>query len=405
MKIAFVSGLYPPAYTGGAEIVLQTLVEGVRDQGHEVLVLTTKEGGDIVRESVNGIPVIRVPIKNMYWHGRRDRPGMVKRAIWHALDSANISMLSIARRILREERPDALNVHTTAGWSAGVLAVGRSLGIPTVQVLHDWSFLCPNSNMFRKGHICETRCLSCRILRIRHKSISDNADAVVGVSQFILDGHLSKGYFSKAKQHIAIHNARDLGVADIKLRSNREQGRRNGLVFGFMGSIHPAKGVELLIKEFLSLGTDASELQIAGKGKTKYEVYLQDRYAGSKVKFLGYMTQADFFSRIDVLVVPSLSHDTLPTVVLEAFAFGLPVIGSRRGGIPEMIRDGTNGRLFEPENPGELVAIMASFLSREEDILSMSRAAKASAHQYMDVASWVEKYIRLNRNVVSTRGD
>ncbi len=47
MKIAFINGLYPPQSVGGAEIVLQTLVEGVRDQGHEVLVLTTKDGGDL----------------------------------------------------------------------------------------------------------------------------------------------------------------------------------------------------------------------------------------------------------------------------------------------------------------------------------------------------------------------
>jgi hypothetical protein len=52
MKIAFISGLYPPAVIGGAEIVLQTLVEGVRDQGHDVLVITTKEEGKLVREFV-----------------------------------------------------------------------------------------------------------------------------------------------------------------------------------------------------------------------------------------------------------------------------------------------------------------------------------------------------------------
>jgi glycosyltransferase involved in cell wall biosynthesis len=404
MKIAFINGLYPPQSVGGAEIVLQTLVEGVRDQGHEVLVLTTKDGGDLARESVNGVPVIRVPIRNMYWHGRRDRPGTVKRAIWHALDSSNSGMQSDARKILQEERPDALNVHVTTGWSAGVLAVGRSLGIPTVQVLHDWNFLCPNSNMYRKGHICKNRCLDCNILRARHKAISNNADAVVGVSQFILDGHLANGYFSTAKQRVAIHNARDLPATDLASRPARTKDRTSPLVFGVMGTVHPAKGVEFLIQEFLSLGTDAAQLWIAGKGKPEYEAYLKDRYASPQVRFLGFTKQADFFPYIDVLVFPSLSHEALGMVVPEAFAFGVPVIGSKRGGIPEMIQDGKSGRLFEPENPGELRAIMGSFLNGQLDAQAMGRAAKASAAQYLDVKSWVEKYIRLNANAIAMRG-
>ncbi|MFL9921019.1 glycosyltransferase family 4 protein [Paraburkholderia fungorum] len=405
MKIAFISGLYPPAVIGGAEIVLQTLVEGVRDQGHDVLVITTKEEGKLVQEFVNEIPVIRVPIKNIYWHGRREHRGAIKRAIWHAIDSANLSMLSIARKILQEERPDALNVHAIEGWSAGVLAIGKSLGIPTVQVLHSWNFMCPNSNMFRKGHACKTRCLSCKILRMRHRSISDSADAVVGVSQFILDGHLSEGYFSKARHHIAIHNARDLHATELEPPCNRASGCRENLVFGFIGTLNPAKGVERLIEEFLALGIDAAELWIAGKGKPQYEAELISRYASSQVKFMGYLKQADFFPHIDVLVVPTLCEEALGMVVPEAFAFGLPVIASRRGGIPEMVRDGENGCLFEPNNRGELADVMASFLRGEQDTVSMRNTAKASAHQYLDVEAWVDKYIRINQDLVSMRGN
>jgi glycosyltransferase involved in cell wall biosynthesis len=405
MKIAFVSGLYPPSIIGGAEIVLQTLVEGVRDKGHEVLVLTTKEEGDPVREFVNEIPVIRVPIKNVYWHGRRERPGPIKRAIWHAVDSANMSMMSVARKILQEERPDALNVHVIEGWSAGVLRIGKSLGIPTVQVLHSWNFMCPNSNMFRKGQVCKAQCLTCKILRMRHKSISDSADAVVGVSQFILDRHLSEGYFSMAKQHAAIPNARYLPAGVLALRCTPATDRKEGLIFGFIGSIHPAKGIEVLIEEFLSLKIEGAELRIAGNGKPQYEAELISRYASPRVKFLGYQKQADFFPHIDVLVVPTLCEEALGMVVVEAFAFGLPVIASRRGGIPEMVRHGENGFLFEPNNRGELADLMASFLRRKHDIASMGKAAEDSAGQYLDVDGWVDKYVHINRNIVSACGN
>lgn len=405
MKIAFVSGLYVPAVIGGAEIVLQTLVEGVRDQGHDVLVLTTKDQGDVVRELVNGIRVIRVPIRNMYWHGRRERPGAIKRALWHAVDSANVGMLSIARKILEEERPDALNVHVIEGWSAGVLSVGKSLGIPTIQVLHSWNFMCPNSNMFRKGRTCETQCMGCRALRFRHRAISNCADAVVGVSQFVLDRHLAQGFFSTAKQHVAIHNARDLTESDGGSRADRAEGSREKLTFGFIGTINSAKGIELLIEEFLSLGPVEAQLLIAGKGKPQYEAELVARYEGPRVKFLGYRKQTDFFPSIDVLVVPTLCEEVLGMVIPEAFAFGLPVIASRRGGIPEMVRDGDNGCLFEPRKKGELASIMASFVRGERDTASMRRAAKGSARPFLDVKTWVDKYIRINRNAISMNGN
>jgi glycosyltransferase involved in cell wall biosynthesis len=366
-------------------------------------VLTTKDGGDIVRERVNGVSIIRAPIRNIYWHGWRDRPRAMKRAFWHALDSTNVPMLSIARKILREEQPDTLNVHAIEGWSAAVLATGKSLGIPTVQVLHSLNFLCPNSNMFRNGRNCVTRCLSCRILRVRHKSISNNADAVVGVSQFILDRHLSEGYFSTTKHRVAILNARDLPEASIVPPRETATNPRKKFVFGFIGTLNPAKGVELLIKEFSLMQNDEAELWIAGKGQSFYESYLKSRYANEQVKFLGYVKPAEFFPHVDVLVVPSLCQEALGMVVPEAFAFGVPVIASRRGGIPEMIHESVNGKLFEPDNEGELANIMSTILRSREDVASMGRDAKRCAAKYMDVQDWVDKYIQVNRHVLAMR--
>lgn len=403
MKIAFVSGLYPPAVIGGAEIVLQTLVEGIKDRGHEVVVLTTKEGGQLELDSVNGVRVIRVPISNVYWHGRRERPAVLKRAMWHAFDSCNRRMMSVAFALLKEERPDALNVHAIEGWSAGILKVGKSLKIPTIQVLHSSNFLCPNSNMFRNGNPCKTRCASCTMLRLGHRSMSDCADAVVGVSRFILEKHLSRGYFSKAKQRVAIHNARDIAPTGDEKKPRADAGMRRRVRFGFIGTMSPAKGTELLIQEFLSLDEPSAELWIAGIGKPEYEAYLMSRYASPRLRFLGFKKQADFYPYLDVLVVPSLCDEALGMVVAEAFAFGVPVIGSRRGGIPEMINDRVNGFLFDPSKKGELTHLMASFVQGKVDSTTMAASAKMSAAEYLDVSAWVERYLSLNQEVIRMR--
>jgi len=70
----------------------------------------------------------------------------------------------------------------------------------------------------------------------------------------------------------------------------------------------------------------------------------------------------DFLPEIDVLVVPSVWDEPLPTVVVEAFTHGVPVIGSRRGGIPELIEDGRTGLLFDPAQPGSLEAALGRFI-------------------------------------------
>jgi glycosyltransferase involved in cell wall biosynthesis len=70
----------------------------------------------------------------------------------------------------------------------------------------------------------------------------------------------------------------------------------------------------------------------------------------------------------DACLVPSLWLETGPLTVLEAFAAGIPVIGSRRGGIAELVQDGVDGLLFEPENSKQLANVI-EHLYEEQDLL------------------------------------
>ena len=92
-------------------------------------------------------------------------------------------------------------------------------------------------------------------------------------------------------------------------------------------------------------------------------------------------------------------------VVFEALAFGKPVIGSRRGGIPEMIREGENGLLFEPDAPGELVAALRRLAADPALRLRMAEAARASAQPFLDRAGWVGRYLALYDEVIRRGAD
>lgn len=88
------------------------------------------------------------------------------------------------------------------------------------------------------------------------------------------------------------------------------------------------------------------------------------------VTFRGYLSGRELeetISAAKVVIVPSEWYENAPLSVLEAFAYGKPVIGARIGGIPEMIEDGTNGYLFEPGNAADLLDKWSKFLNLPDE--------------------------------------
>jgi glycosyltransferase involved in cell wall biosynthesis len=127
---------------------------------------------------------------------------------------------------------------------------------------------------------------------------------------------------------------------------------RDRIRFGYLGAHAPEKGIETLVDAFGGLAKATATLACHGGGSATYMAQLK-RMAKPGVTFHGAYRQPQLSSLlidIDVGIVPSVCEDTAPNTVLEFQAAGIPVIGSRIGGIPEQIDDGKNGALFEAGN-------------------------------------------------------
>jgi glycosyltransferase involved in cell wall biosynthesis len=131
----------------------------------------------------------------------------------------------------------------------------------------------------------------------------------------------------------------------------RKEGTRE-LTIGFIGRLQHYKGAHILIEAMAQIPAEIPiRLRIAGSGT---EVAYLRTLAGAaekdkRIEFCGPIAREevpDFMSQIDVLAVPSNYMETGPLVVLEAYAFGLPVMGADLGGIAERIRDGIDGWLL-----------------------------------------------------------
>jgi glycosyltransferase involved in cell wall biosynthesis len=136
---------------------------------------------------------------------------------------------------------------------------------------------------------------------------------------------------------------------------------------GFVGRISAVKGLHLIFDALKQLDDPTFELHIAGipnKDEVDYYESLKDIKLSSKVNWnfgLNAKEMEAFYKGLDYLIIPSLWLETGPFVAYEALAQGVPVIGSKQGGIAELIKEGENGLMFEP-NAGDLAITLKKLI-------------------------------------------
>ncbi len=393
MKILFISSLYAPDVGGGAEIILQRTVEGLQRRGYKVAVLATTDQQGLHVTEVNQIKVYRAGLHNLYWHFTAQRPGRLARLGWHLRDRYNVSMREYVSRAMELEQPDLVVCHNLTGWSVSAWDEITASGRPVVQVLHDLYLLCPSSTMFKKGHSCQRQCVMCKQFRKGHDERSAQVNAVVGVSHFMLDTLQAQGYFKGAKRYV-VHNASPITIALPQQRNvSPMPGEPDNapLRFGYLGTLSDPKGVGWLIDQFQHLPFNAT-LQIAGRGQLNDEKRFKAMVTSPNISFVGYQKPEDFYSQIDVAVVPSIWSEPFGMVAVEACAYSRPVIASRMGGLTEIIQDQLNGLLCSPDDPDSLGLAMLKLHQQPRLLARLSAEARNSVASLLNLDLMLDHY-------------
>lgn len=384
MRILFVNTFSDPIILGGAERTLSIIVEGMRERGHEVRVVSLQS--DIATEAVEWPDhTTRYPVRNLFVPDGRSARRLPEKLLWHGLDLYNPIAARDLEKEIKDFRPDVASFHNLSGWSISAWDVARHHDIPIVQVLHDYYLMCVSSMRAKQGVSCEAACGRCKLFRFLHRQRSGAVRAVVGISDHILKQFLDAGYFPGAHARRIYNVATPIGFDVAKMEFPRT------LVFGFIGRIAPHKGIETLLRAFGTASLpEGSTLLIAGDGEPDYVAHLKSQYQSEAVNFLGQQNPDNFFPRLSWCVVPSVSDEPLGRVVFESHAYGVPVLGSRRGGIPEMITRGLNGYLFEAGNYSELRGLLER-VSSKVDRLCRVNIRKSSEH-FFDSARFLDSY-------------
>jgi glycosyltransferase involved in cell wall biosynthesis len=225
---------------------------------------------------------------------------------------------------------------------------------------------------------------------------------VVGVCQLILNKFITQGYFRKTPIKTFIHNTRN-----FKVPLNQSPSCGELITFGFIGTLAAHKGIEVLLKTFVDHAPSHWRLKVAGRGKADYEARLKERFNHPGIEFIGQVKPSEFFPDLDFTVVPSLWEEPLGMVVAESLLHGIPVVGSNRGGIPEMLRDERLGRLFNPDDPSALPAVMADMAAAREYYRGLTEEIRQCAAPFSDQDRWAKTWETLYRQAIegATIGD
>lgn len=376
MRVALFNTLYPtsadPRIVGGAERSVRILAEALVQNGHDVLVVKAlPPGSEPACERVEGVQVAGVPIQNSYWPYFGHAHHAIERLLWHARDD-RAHKHALVMQHLDAFRPNVVHTNNLSGLTTFVWRAARRCGAPIVHTLRDYYLLCARSIRFRNERNCKTTCLECRLLTICRRRETTLVDVAVGISRAVLETHLRHDLFRSAKWRGVIHNP-------VLPRSVPPPRPKRDVTFGYIGSVTKGKGVYLLAQAYGRLRGDA-RLLIAGTADAETRQMLQELAGNRLITFTGFVTPEEFYPHVDVVVVPSLLHESLSRAVLEAHSFSRPVIGARRGGIPEALGDG--GWLFEPDTPDDLVAIMQRVLDQPESIVTKATLGMAAIDRF-----------------------
>ncbi len=400
MKICQIIYTYPPYVSGGADIYAERISKELVKKGHEVVVITTKpfDGLSSLKPSLEMDGEIKVhrfyPLNIFSWI-YSDEKSMFQRAILNAIDIWNLHPYLVIKNILKKEKPDVVHIHTPVWISLSVFDAVKSLKIPSVFMVHDYLLLCRRTLLLNSnGEICYDPHPFCKMYQsLSRKIVGNKPDMVIAPSQFILDT-LSQSGFLEGSKSLKI----PLGVSIDGKKPKKEYETIDIL---YAGSLVNHKGVHILIEAFKNIKNENIKLHILGKGSE--ESNLKEMAKDDKrILFHGFVKGKEllnFHENANIIVVPSVCFDNSPMVIYESLMNGTPVIGSKIGGIPELIEEGVNGFLFEPGNVDELKNKLQYLIDNPYKLKSLEKGAFESGKKYtMDIH--IEKLESVYRELI-----
>ncbi len=413
MRILLVSHKFPPRALGGVEIYTQRLAHALRSR-HEVAVLYRHDEPDgpaqMRHEShEDGFAQYRIACNPQ---------GLAASAAGEFFDTFLGRRIEASfRQVLAQFQPDLVHFQHVATLSAQLLMIARQWGLPVVLTLHDYWFICCNSQLIWpdatvcRGKAWGMNCVRCAaaarfpspLVRWVRPALAPlfiyrdqvvrkaalNADQYISPSHFLVDQYVAAGF--PRGRFIKLENG--IPVAQIKaFASPHRSSSDRSIRIAYLGSLAWQKGPHVLAEAFSRLPPGTARLRIWGDPNVfpSYSDRVRRALAAHDAQLMGPVPNEQVgrvLADADVLVVPSLWYENSPVVIQEARAAGVPVIVSGHGALAEKVHDGVNGLHFPRGN----AAALAQTLQRLVDEPGLLPRLRQGIVPPMDMSEHVQR--------------
>ena len=306
--------------------------------------------------------------------------------VWSLASSRQIG------RVLDEELPDIAHFHNTFPLiSPSAYYACKARGVPVVQTLHNHRLFCPGGYLLKNAMICTAcidRSLWCSVRNAcYHESKSQTSwlaamlfiHRILGTWDNQIDSYLVLTNFAKE-----LYRSFGLPEQKIRVKPNfcqdllKYKGRQEGYGI-FIGRLGEEKGISWLIEAASRIAD--FRLMIVGDGPLRLEVErIKKSLNLHHIELCGYKSREEtlgLLGKASFLVLPALSYEGLPMVILEAMSLAVPVITTKLGALEELISDGYNGFIVPPKDIPMLADRMRVLFDNEDMCRNMGKNARS----------------------------
>ncbi|NEU56559.1 glycosyltransferase family 4 protein [Halorussus sp. MSC15.2] len=421
MRVAVLSDGYPPWDRGGAQRIAAQLAEGYDERGHEVAVVTAVENrADAGRATTNGVAVRKL------WSPK-------PRSVLPYLTLHNPFVVRRIGRVLDAFDPDAVHAHNVHYLSnAGLRAAAERA--PVVETYHDAGTVSygeltgylddppagdrpipaeeyrvsPRRQFRREGlRYNPVRNPANRRTRRRHVEYG------VAVSDALRTALRANG----VPCHETIRNGVDAAAvaeAGYPAAFRADYGLGDAPVALFGGRTGYNKGGAHLARAFAEVLADVPDARLVVTGDDEYVSRMREiaesetKGARNRIVTTGWLDRDELCGALraaTVVATPSVHLDPFPTLNLEAFAAGTPVVTSRFGGADELVADGEDGFVVNPFEVSALADALRRLLADRETATRFGQRGRRKVRREFTVGRQVESYLRVLRSAAGRDAD
>jgi glycosyltransferase involved in cell wall biosynthesis len=416
MKICIISLYFPPRVVGGGEYAASLTGETLAKRGFDIDVLTTHPSspGPFVSNSMTSIPIHEVK-NRVHIHRilgvRTPKLGSVKLFAFYVHELFFLQSLFSIVTFVGAAKPDVIHAMNIDSIPASVVA-GKITGIPVVATINYHSVTCPKgTRLDAKRKICEFKCsfssakicfrgwrgslfLESLLWSFILRTCIKEVNKIIAISKYVKATLIQQG-ISPMKIEVIPE------IADTVLFRKRvdiEAARKEldlfppdkvllyaGAVFDFR------KGSEALLKAMARIVKTVpnAKLVITGTVPNKEMKIIEESGLKKNVVVTGFLPRnrlPSIYAAADIIVFPSVWPEPFGLVLTEAMSMEKPIVASRVGGITDIVQNGVNGLLTEPNDVEGLTTSIISLLNDAKLAKRLSEGGKVSVKRYREDA-------------------